>query len=594
MAKGEGMSLTRMTGKPRRFQVGVFDIEGDNGERGFVHGVVVVDGDEYHFSKAEDMVEFFTRRKYRSYRFYAYNLTYDYALLMPYMPSSTEVWMLGGKILFVKVGDGRKKHTLFADALNLFAGQSLAKLGRSIGMEKWPTPPALLPEKKEVPLWRCEKHGIEFCVECYCARDAWILYRALQVLQDCLDEIGGDLGLTLASTAMRLYRRRYLSQPYRRPDREVNDFCRQAYYGGRVEAYVLGEWEEVNYYDVHSLYPYVMHKYEYPDPNYISRLIDAGSRSLIWSYEGVSEVLVNVPYMHIPPLPYRHKEKLYFPYGRMRGVWTHAELRFAAERGCTIEEVYRTVVSFRRCRPFADYVSDLYARRKVASEAGSPFQLVYKILMNSLYGKFAQRNNGDLGTLYLASEVDDERIIVGSRPLELFGDLYLLSPRVSDEEPCFTIVLWSAYIAAYARMELYRWMERASFELLYVDTDSLVTPRRMMSGEELGQLKCEGEGLTVRLFAPKWYTLVYPDGSVRRKAKGVPAGSQEDLERLRKATYLKPLTVKEAAMRDLNPAQWVEVVKEMKGGDPKRVYIPSLDEDEGRWVSRPFAVESLP
>ena len=165
----------------------------------------------------------------------------------------------------------------------------------------------------------------------------------------------------------------------------------KAYYGGRTETLKRGEVSDLNYYDINSLYPSVMHGCLYPDPNTM-RITHKNSRKYIDMYDGVSSVEIHCPdSIKVPLLPYRYDNKLYFPRGTFKGWYSHVELRKAMDLGYILKHVEKTYYYKESCCPFVDYVSDIYAKRMKYKSEGSVMQLIAKLFLNSLYGKFGQK-----------------------------------------------------------------------------------------------------------------------------------------------------------------------------------------------------------
>lgn len=72
--------------------------------------------------------------------------------------------------------------------------------------------------------------------------------------------------LTLSSLAMKIYRMLYYdpnSWPIHIPNRNEDTFIRRGYYGGHADMYIP-YGENLYYYDVNSLYPFVMKEFSMP------------------------------------------------------------------------------------------------------------------------------------------------------------------------------------------------------------------------------------------------------------------------------------------------------------------------------------------
>jgi len=211
--------------------------------------------------------------------------------------------------------------------------------------------------------------------------DCTILYKALKAFADLLVVLGGEMMPTIASTAMRLFRRKYLGQTIRTLP-QTNTELRSAYASSRVEVFKKQIWN-ANQYDLNSSFPFSMTKPVPGDLMGVSKHIPDGE-SLCW----FANVKVNVPEMDIPPLPYRRGGKVFFPTGNLQGWMSGVDIRFLEERGGKVDSVSEVLV-YDEWYDLAEYVSDLYERRRTGTTEFE--KVIYKFLLNALYGKFGER-----------------------------------------------------------------------------------------------------------------------------------------------------------------------------------------------------------
>jgi hypothetical protein len=211
--------------------------------------------------------------------------------------------------------------------------------------------------------------------------DCEILYRALYQLQEWLWENGGEMGVTLASTAMNIFRRRFLKEPIKTSE-PLNEVAAKSYFASRVEVF-RPHLSQGEYWDINSSFPHSMCK---PMPG---NLIAAYS-----TWEPDPEILslvdatVQVPDCYLPVLPYKSGTRIFHPTGVWRGVYTSVDLLAATERGAKILKVHRCY-EYESFTDMAEYVNWLYPLK---ANASSPFQrFLVKLMLNSLYGKFGER-----------------------------------------------------------------------------------------------------------------------------------------------------------------------------------------------------------
>jgi len=392
-----------------------------------------------------------------------------------------------------KFTNEKTKHKIeFIDTMN-FLPASVKKLGRIIGVPKLECPEFL----GEKPKTQSEREQLER----YNVNDSFISKKFIDFLRESFNDANCKMRITIASTAMDYWRRNYLKNYIVQPRIEALLDHYPAYFGGRTEVFKRGFVHDLNYYDFNSLYPSVMVK-EYPDPNSIMHN-SRTRRDLIQHYEGISEVEVTCPEkLNIPILPYRD-EKVLFPGGTFKGTYTHAELRHAKSWGYRIRPAGQTYYYTKKIRPFKEFVTEVYEKRKSLKKEKNPLQLVYKLLMNSLYGKFGQKITKRENivheskiTLEALNNVDFKRV----------KDYFIIKTK-KIRCPVFVLPIFSIYTTAYARIKMYDAMRTC--DPYYVDTDSILTPDRLRSSDRLGALKMEyyiKEGWLVK---PKMY---YFDG----------------------------------------------------------------------------------
>jgi len=553
--------------KPRTFPIAAFDVEGD-AERFVLGAVVLPTGEKHVFRNPKQLVTFI--QCHPECLWFAHNAIYDVGVLLPHM-GQWDVTLYKGRFVEARYRNG-KQVTRIRDSL-WFWPMSLHKVGQVIGLQKLDIG---LSEDKEKVDWdaKIAEVGWEQLAE-YCLRDAEIVQKAMTLFQQSLNELGGELHPTLASTAFDLFRRAFLSDTYQVPDLIQNKFARQAYFGGRTENLVVGIVQNVKFYDVNSMYPFVMKTYAFPDPNTLIGPMEGGTVDNILRYEGVSECVVEVPPSRLPPLPIRANGKTVFPYGRLEGTWTHLELRFAMELGARVVNIRRQMIATKTCNPFRGYVDTLYSLRMQHKQNKDPREHVVKLMLNSLYGKFGEDPDGDGLRVLTPGErfTDPSQIPVGAEQWEIDEADFILVPKNRQYHASNYITIWAAYVTAAARVELLKRALQCS-TVYYMDTDSLMTPDTLPTGSGLGELKLELEADEVRIEAPKLY-VAYRNGQVvKQAARGIPAPLVMDFIQNGKVSYVKPLKILEAIRRNLRPSLWIVATKARDESFPKRLPVP--------------------
>lgn len=370
----------------------------------------------------------------------------------------------GSSALIAKVKRGKNNWT-FIDSLWLLRA-SLDEVGKWIGMEKGEA------EKRAT-----EEGAREFYANCpieeliqYNERDCLILYRAISDMENALHEFGGQLQMTLASSAMNLFRRKHLTRgiethPF------VNETIRESYFASRVEVFNQHSYESY-YYDINSSFPYAM---TFPCPGeYLGSSRDLPDYGLYFA-----DVTFEVAPDYIPPIPTRVAGRLFFPIGRWRSWLSGVDIELLQREGGRIFKLHE-VYHFAPFHDLQSYAMSIYEQRKREKDGFK--KTVLKFLLNSLYGKFAE------GEMKASLLIDPEAHQIDRKLDEmLFPGVWLKERKVPIPHMHVPI---SAHITALARRSLFDRMSTCG-EVHYCDTDGFSTTEHLSVSPELGGLKLE-------------------------------------------------------------------------------------------------------
>ncbi|KAL3646618.1 hypothetical protein CASFOL_009585 [Castilleja foliolosa] len=369
----------------------------------------------------------------------------------------------------------------------------------------------------------------------YMRQDILLLGGVMQKAQRLyLEHYNVDLvkKLTCSSLALTIFRTRYYDaekNPIYIPNRNADRFIRSGYYGGHTDSYKK-YGESLYYYDVNSLYPYIMKEYSIPGgkPVWHGNLGDNDIDTLFGFIEAFVKCPTNI---NKPFLPYRDKSGvLIFPTGSFVGVYYSEELKYAKKLGYQVLPISGYLFEERES-PFKGYVSSLYSSRLQAKKEGNDaMSFVYKILMNSLYGRFGI-NPKSTKTEICDSErynfLLKQSTFIDFNPLR--DNLYMVSYYVNlDDDPSRwdppknTAVHISAAITANARIYMYQYISRD--DCYYTDTDSIFIsnplPDDEISTDVLGKFKLEDKIKKGIFLAAKAYAYTTYDANNVIKFKG--------------------------------------------------------------------------
>ena len=387
------------------------------------------------------------------------------------------------------------------DSLNYFAG-SLESIGESIGVAKLPMPHETASQAE----W-----------DTYCKRDVEVLRNVVLSFRAFVHKHQlGNFQQTLASQAMTAFRHRFMKHKILIHNETHNiRIEREGYFGGRTEAFFLGEVKQPLYYlDVNSMYPSVMREHQFPSIIWRGRSNITINEALEYR-EGMSIMVLAKVHTDEPVYPTRIEHRLVFPIGRFRTVLCTPEFDYAVTKG-HINAIERIVV-YEQDRLFVEFVDTLYGlRQHYKTEGNDTFQYMCKIMLNSFYGKFGQNGSKwyDIGPvddpfegiLYEADPETDE-----VRKLRCRMGMLQEYQRRGESENSFPAI--SAHVTAYGRMMLWDLITTAGREnVYYCDTDSLITNQTgkdRLSGyvdaSRLGKLKLEASASDAVFWGAKDY-----------------------------------------------------------------------------------------
>jgi len=497
------------------------------------------------FYDASEFWEFVVKRNYSRCKLYivAHNLAFDFQVVGGFTQLKQRGYLLqfvyeSGHTRIVKYGyptnkylkwieEGHKpnefkgkrwkKTIVLLDNCNLFAG-SIEKWGDTLGLPKLKIPK----DGDSNELW-----------EVYCRRDVEIMVKLWEGWKDFLSEHNlGKFQYTIGSQAFSGFRHGYMHNAiYIHAHEKAMKLERDSYFGGRTEAFRVGEYSGKFYkLDVNSMYPAVMFHNDYPTcliGYYEKGLTIPQLNRALKKYCVIAEVETVV---EKPVFPVRDNGKNIYPIGNLRLILSSPELEYIINEGWDLR-VLRYAV-YRKRPIFKWYVNALYELKKEYSRKGDKLrrQLV-KLLLNSLYGKFGQRGYED--NVIGFCEPNEFEVQYGKdlKTGERFriikaGGVIIKSSRTGEGFNSFCGI--ASHVTAYARIYLWKLIEQAGVDnVYYTDTDSLICNEQgyrnvihLLDDEELGYLKVEGIAETLTINAPKDYVF----GSKVTK-KGIPSNA---------------------------------------------------------------------
>lgn len=341
----------------------------------------------------------------------------------------------------------------------------------------------------------------------YFINDILGLYELLQDAQ----RMGLTNKLTIASASMNEYLTKYSAVKPAPLTNNIRSKLTNFYYGGRTEVFKR-TGEGLFYYDINSLYPYVMSNYKYPEINSSYELTmnaaDMDDCDFIYCD-------IKAPEINIPLLPTKINNKLIFPLGSFASFITNNEYKAALSLGYKFRFRYGLKASGTGYI-FKDFVNTNYAIKKSASGAKRE---IAKLFLNSLYGKFGQRHTQIKYVIKSLSDLNNKSAITDDDLVFIIGNKYI-KPVTMATHSLYERLDIAMQITANARLELYKLMQRADMDVYYCDTDSIFTSKELKVSDMLGDIKFESEVQEFIAIAPKFYGYKTYDGTATIHAKG--------------------------------------------------------------------------
>ncbi len=355
--------------------------------------------------------------------------------------------------------------------------------------------------------------------------------------------------LTISKLALELFLSKYYNENIPKIDKPsmYNDI-KQGYYGAITEVY-KPYGEDLCYYDVNSLYPYVALQ---DMPGLIcTKQSFYNIDKNIDDYFGLFYCEIETPLdSYLGLLPVRNNSGIEFPLGKWKGWYFSEELKFAKENGYKIK-MLKGYTFNRESNVFNRYIQTIYEIK--SNPKDSTQKSMAKSLLNNLLGRFGIHmdkpsteivNYKTMDTISAMKKViSSENISEGKRLITYINKLdpeiisshnldyiKILDKYKDIETRSFeaTSVVISAAVTAYARIYISKIKHNIMANgglIYYSDTDSIVTSKKLpdylLSSSELGKLKLEHEIDKAIFISGKTYCLIDKKGNFINIAKKV-------------------------------------------------------------------------
>ena len=353
----------------------------------------------------------------------------------------------------------------------------------------------------------------------YAKRDVAVAYALYENLAGSLDACG-----ITPLLKGRYYSAGYMAMKYLKSkikfaalSPEQNAAFAKSFYGGFMDYKYLGRVDDVYYYDIKSAYPSVIRNLTSLEGSEFIREKGEPSRSDI--LYGAFDVIVDMPKsFEFGFLPVRCEldgvETIIYPVGTFRTYCGLEALELMQELDIDFR-ILESVYFAGSYRPvFTPIIDELFVQRADAKKS-----LIVKKILNSMYGKFAERREP-------APELP-----------ERLKKFFPRKAEVQDEYGSNANLAYAAHITEATRIKL--WKAARESAGIYFATDglfSLFPLRSDLCGNSLGEFAYKGKGRAI-IFGIGKYRFEYDSGLVEDRFRGF-RGAGDIIDRLLKCSGL--------------------------------------------------------
>jgi hypothetical protein len=410
--------------------------------------------------------------------------------------------------------------------------------------------------------WDLRDEAIKYC-EIDCISLYQIIIKFSNMIFD-LFKINIHKYPTLSSIAFAIFRTHFLEKgEIPQIFGQIGKDIRQGYTGGAVDMYIPRppKGTKIFCYDVNSLYPFVMDQFDMPvgkPTQFFGDIRKTDPNAFGFFY---CKIIAPDNLLH-PILQTHIKTKSGIRTIAPLGTWE--DMIFSAEMDNAIKYGYKFEIlwgyKFKPKNIFKGYVGHLYSLRLKYPKT-NPLNMIAKILLNSLYGRFGMNDSFPNITIFDTFKEfkiwfkDHSEDVIDFMEL---GDKVLVQHR-SENQDNYTDT-WggmethnvsvgiAAAITAYARIHMSQFKNNPNFNLYYSDTDSIYIdrplPDEFISSTILGKMKLEYVLIDAIFLAPKVYYLQMEDGKVIYKVKGLKHEVNLSLENFESLLFKESLLEK--------------------------------------------------
>ena len=277
---------------------------------------------------------------------------------------------------------------------------------------------------------------------------------------------------------------------------DIQKLAWESFYGGRFELIQRGFIGECYMYDINSAYPYALTFLpDITDGKWIATKKINPNSAL-----GFFHIRAKIDYsIKIAPFPFRTvNNRIIYPTGEFETFVTLEELKAVTgdpKIKYKIIDSYQFIPNVHCQYPFKEFIMEQYDKRMKLKKEKNPLERAIKIILNSMYGKTAQRVNNQMGNLF--------------------------NPVIAS------------YITGFARAQLYKFIKDHQLDKYVVAfaTDSIACRKKIvgLNSTRLGEMKLDNEANDVYFLSNGFYLF---DGKWKNRGIGYDTERKAEIEHL--------------------------------------------------------------
>ncbi len=465
--------------------------------KGYARLVCLSDGRVFKIRNKVDVIKFFESFKNES--FIAFNADYDMQALLKYLPIN----VLEKLTMGISTSYGRRKMFYIKDKFLKFGSNYIFDCMQFFHTSLDKASKKYLNKKKgdyDVKNLDESKIYSQRVID-YCIKDASLCLSLFDFFRESLPQSVKECKPFSSASYTQDYFKGEIRDSL--PARKVNDLFHKAYRGGRFEVLQRGYFKNVYMYDINSAYPDEICKLKEFSTDTRMKCVPEYFEDADYS---VYHIKVDLDFNYLSPLVYSQGLRLIYPTGKF--------------------DVWVTKKEFECCKPFVDKI--LFALHIFMDDEGKttfPFKdkmvwlygmkkksknkEAYKVILNGLYGKLAQRILRWVTVKQFDSFNPPEELIDNYTDWE--GSKY-----IQFEDMRKSNFIFASEITARCRMKMYESAILNPSKIIAIQTDSIISEDKLSLrlSDKMGDWHVEkwdelymiGCGVYFYRMGEKWYS----------------------------------------------------------------------------------------